>query len=124
MEKSQCENCPNRGQCNAKMQAKSAVVMVSENKVNRARVNNNSAVNPEEYAKYRNARNAIEGIPSVLRRVYDVDNMPVFGKMKSKLLFGLKIAAINVKKLTSHLKEKRDNVCHEIVCPQVKCAQM
>jgi len=124
MEKSHCVNCPNREQCNAKMQAKSAVVMVSENKVNRARVNNNSSVNSEEYAKYRNARNAIEGIPSVLRRKYDVDDMPVFGIMKSKLFFGLKIAAINVKKLASYIKKQYDNIFHDIVCPQVECAQM
>ena len=123
MEKEHCINCPNRANCNAKMQAKSAVVSVSTNKVNRARVNNNSAISPEEYANYRNARNAIEGIPSVLRRVYDVDEMPVYGKMKSKLFFGFKIAAINVKKFTSHLKEISDNIFHEISCPRVECAQ-
>ena len=124
MEKSQCGNCPNRGQCNAKMQAKSAVVMVSENKINRARVKNNGSVSPEEYAKYRNLRNAVEGIPSVLRRVYDVDEMPVYGKMKSKLFFGFKIAAINVKKLMKHLNGKTENMFGALSRPQVQCVQI
>jgi len=124
MEKEHCINCPNKANCNAKMQAKSAVVNVSTNKVNRARVNNNSAITPEKHAHYRNLRNAVEGIPSVLRRVYDVDEMPVYGKMKSKLFFGFKIAAINVKKFASHLKEISGNILHEISCPQVECAQM
>ena len=124
MEKSQCANCPNREKCNAKMQAKSAVVSVSTNKVNRARVNNNSSVSPEEYAQYRNARNAVEGIPSVLRRVYDVDDMPVYGKMKSKLFFGFKVAAINVKKLAKQLSNDFGNILHDSACPQVQCAQI
>jgi hypothetical protein len=122
MEKSQCENCLNRGKCNAKMQAKSAVVMVSENKVNRARVNNNSSVNPDEYANYRNLRNAIEGIPSILRRLYDVDEIPVYGKIKSKLFFGFKIAAINVKKLVKHLNEKTEIPLGSLSYPQVQYA--
>jgi len=123
MEKSHCEDCPHRAECKAKMQQKSAVVNVSENKVERARVSNNASVTDEVYKKYRNARNAVEGIPSVLRRVYDVDDMPVFGIMKSKMMFGLKIAAINVKKLAKFvgnqsanfvLKNFKQDICAQI----------
>ena len=123
MEKSHCEDCPHRAECKAKMQRKSAVVNVSENKVERARVANNGSVTAEEYKQYRNARNAIEGIPSVLRRVYSVDDMPVFGIMKSKMMFGLKIAAINVKKLAKFvrnqsadfaLKNFKQDICAQI----------
>ena len=108
----QCENAK-----------KSAVVNVSENKIERARVANNALVTAEEYKQYRNARNAIEGIPSVLRRVYNVDEMPVFGIMKSKMMFGLKIAAINVKKLAKFvgnqsanfvLKNFKQDICAQI----------
>ena len=70
------------------MQAKSAVVNVTEGKVERARVANYGSVTEEEYAKYRNALNAVEAMPSVLSRKHEVDEMPVFGKMKSKLFFG------------------------------------
>lgn len=124
MDKACCENCPNRGACNARMQVNSAVVMVSENKVRRARVSNNAAVTPEEYANYRNIRNGVESLPSLMRRICDVDNMPVYGLMRSKLFFGLKVAAINVKKLCAFLKKKSGNVLQSIACPQVKCAQI
>jgi len=123
MEKSHCENCPNKAECNAKMQRKSAVVNVSVNKVERARVANNGSVTAEEYKQYRNARNAIEGIPSVLRRVYNVDDMPVFGIMKSKMMFSLKIAAINVKKLAKFVGEQPADFASKIYKQDI-CAQM
>ena len=124
MEKDCCRNCPNRAECKAKMQAKSAVVTVSTSKVMRARVTNNSAITPEEYTQYRNARNAVEGIPSVLRRTYNVDEMPVYGTLKSKLLFGFKIAAINAKKLAAFTSQKISKICENFTCPQVQCAQI
>jgi len=123
MEKEQCLGCPHREECNARMQAKSAVVSVSENKIERAKIANNGSVSEEEYKQYRNARNAIEGIPSVLRRTYDVDDMPVFGAQKSKLLFGFKIAAINTKKLVKFIAEKAADLASELF-PRDKCAQM
>ena len=123
MEKNHCQNCPNRQECKAKIQAKSVVVNVSENKVERAKVANNSSVTEEEYARLRNARNAIEGIPSVLRRKYDVDEMPVFGIMKSKLFFGLKIAAINLQKLVKFTREQSTHLLPNSY-PQAQCVQM
>ena len=105
------------------MQQKSAIVNVSENKVERARVANNASVTDEEYAQYRNARNAIEGIPSILRRVYNVDEMPVFGILKSKMMFGLKIAAINVKKLAKFVDKQSAGFAFKSY-PQDMCAQM
>ena len=44
-------------------------------------------------------RNAVEGIPSVLRRRYHVDQIPVRGFVRSKTWFTLKIGAINVKRV-------------------------
>ena len=123
MDKNHCGNCPHRAECKAKMQKKSAVVNVSENKVERARVANNASVTADEYKQYRNARNAVEGIPSVLRRVYDVDDMPVFGIMKSKMMFGLKIAAINVKKLAKFVGEQSADFASKIYKQDI-CAQM
>jgi len=112
MERSQCENCQHKEECNAKLQKKTAVVTVSNNKVERAKTN--SAMSSEEYAAYRNARNAVEGIPSVLRRKYDVDEMPVFGIMKSKLLFGFKISAINLKKFVKYSRDKHAHLSGKI----------
>ena len=113
MEKSQCANCPHREECKAKLQKKSAVVNVSSKKVERARAA--SGMSTDEYDVYRNARNAIEGIPSVLRRRYDVDDMPVFGILKSKLLFGFKIGAINFKKFVKYTRDKSAHLAEQFV---------
>ena len=119
MEKSQCANCPHREECNAKLQKKTAVVNVSANKVERAKTT--SKISDEEFAAYRNARNAVEGIPSVLRRMYNVDDMPVFGIQRSKLLFGFKISAINVKKFAKYSRDKSAHSDFQII-PRDKCA--
>ena len=44
-------------------------------------------------------RNGIETIPSILRRKYHVDDMPVRGKLKIKIRFGFKMLALNFTKL-------------------------
>jgi len=123
MEKSQCANCPHREECKAKMQAKSAVVNVSANKVERARTVKNNQISPEEYAKLRNARNAVEGIPSVMRRSYNVDEMPVFGWLKSKLLFGLKVGAVNIKKLVKFTRDTSAGLLYAPT-PQEQCVHI
>lgn len=121
MEKDQCANCPHREECKAKIQKKSAVVTVSANMVERAKAV--KKISSDEYSEYRNARNAIEGIPSVLRRRYDVDEMPVFGRIKSKLLFGFKVCAINIKKLVKYTREKyaQNDLS---TSPRVECVQI
>ena len=50
----------------------------------------------------RRIRNGVETIPSVLRRKYRVDEMPVRGKLKAKVFFGFKMLALNFTKLLLH----------------------
>jgi hypothetical protein len=52
-----------------------------------------------EYIELANQRAGIEGLPSVFRRIYNVDSMPVRGELRSKIWFGFKVLASNVKKL-------------------------
>lgn len=59
-----------------------------------------------EYQDIANKRAGVEGIPSVLRRKYGVDHLPVRGLVRSKLWFGLKIAAINFKRLVKGLESR------------------
>ena len=47
-------------------------------------------------------RNGIETVPSVLRRKYRVDEMPVRGRLKTKVFFGFKMFALNFSKLWLH----------------------
>ena len=63
----------------------------------------------EEFKKYSYFRNGVEAIPSLLRRKYYVDKIPAHGKLRTKLYFGFKIAAINV---TRFCKFKQNLCCH------------
>ena len=47
-------------------------------------------------------RNGVETVPSVLRRKYRVDSMPVRGRLKTKVFFGFKMYALNFTKLLLH----------------------
>lgn len=53
----------------------------------------------QEYTQLANQRAGVEGIPSVFRRRYNVDRMPIRGLVRSKIWFGFKVAANNIKKL-------------------------
>lgn len=99
--KSDCQHCPFRQNCKVKFQKKSAVVLVSSKM--KARAQYMKLLGTEEYRKLSRQRNAIEGIPSVLRRRYHVDEIPVFGQMRSKIFFYFKVGAFNVVKLITHL---------------------
>lgn len=106
-DKKNCQHCPFRDQCGVKFQKKNAVVMVS--KKMKARADYLKLLGTEEYKKLTRLRNAIEGIPSVLRRRYHTDNIPVFGKNRSKIFFYFKVGAFNVTKLIRHLPKAEQN---------------
>lgn len=88
-----CDECPLRDRCGVKFQKKSAYVMVSEKMVARAAYL--QKMSSEEYRQFAKIRNGVEGIPSVLRRKYNVDHIPVRGYLRSKTWFGFKIGAID-----------------------------
>jgi len=65
----------------------------------------------EEYKKIARKRAGIEGIPSVLRRKYNIDHLPVRGKVRSKIWLGFKISAINCKRLIkSRLNRTKESI--------------
>ena len=101
MNKHDCDNCPFKEKCRAKMQKKSAVVTLSTKMVLRARYI--KKLGNEEFKKLTRKRNAVEGVMSVLRRRYRVDEIPVFGKLRSKIFFTMKIGAFNVVKFMRYL---------------------
>jgi len=96
-DKETCENCPHREECPVTLQTKSAVVNLTESSINRAALN--EKLSTDEYKEFAKKRNGIEGIMSILRRRYRVDEMPVRGLVRSKMWFGFKIGAINVKRM-------------------------
>jgi len=59
-----------------------------------------------EYQELAKKRVGIEGIPSVLRRRYKINHLPVRGKVRSKVWLGFKISAINCKRLIKGLMDR------------------
>ncbi|MEG1359523.1 MAG: transposase [Clostridia bacterium] len=80
--KHDCENCPLREKCKAKIQKKSAIVIVSAKSVQRA--NYMKTLSTPKYKELSRKRNGVEALPSLLRRKYGIDNMPVRGFVRSK----------------------------------------
>lgn len=97
--KEQCQNCLYRDKCPMKEQKKDNVVRFSAKRyktdLQRAKMDDAA------YIKLINQRAGVEGIPSTLRRKYQVDHMPVRGLVRSKIWFGFKVAAYNIRKLIS-----------------------
>ncbi len=106
--KNTCNNCPNKEKCRAKFQKKSAVVMLSTKTVQRAKYL--KKLSTEEYRLLARKRNGVEGIPSILRRKYNVDHIPVRGHLRSKLWFTMKIGTINVKRVLARVAFPSKNV--------------
>ena len=96
----QCANCPNRDKCRAKVYKTKSVVRLTTKSYRRAR--QMKSMKEEEYRNYARLRNGVQTVPSSLRRNYAADRMPVRGLLRSRLVFGMKIAALNVGKLLTH----------------------
>lgn len=91
-----CDNCPHRPNCPVVKQKKQYLLEVCETKLYNEKMR--SKMNTEEYEQIAKKRAGIEGIPSVLRRKYNIDYLPVRGKVRSKVWLGFKIEAINFKR--------------------------
>ena len=96
-----CENCPHQKECNAKINARTSVVFLSLG----ALIHTEQAIKRKDneiIKLFGRIRNGVETVPSILRRKYQVDRMPVRGKLKTKVFFGFKMLALNFSKLCLH----------------------
>ncbi len=100
-----CEQCAHREECKAKEQKKNYAIHVSTNMVERAKYV--EKLSTKEYKELARKRNAVEGIPSVLRRRYHVDDIPVFGYLRSRQFFLFKVGAYNFNKLRKYNRRTR-----------------
>ena len=100
--RSTCENCPYRDKCQPKIFKRTARVTVSIKSRERAKQQRHR--DTESFRILSAIRNGVESIPSILRRKYRVDHMPVRRKIPTKHLFGFKIASLNFKKLCTYLQ--------------------
>lgn len=96
-----CSVCPHFEACNPRIYKKHTMKEISWKAVNRAE--QLRFMKTEKFKELADFRNGVEAIPSLLRRKYNVDKIPVRGKKATRLFFGFKIAALNFKKLLSYL---------------------
>lgn len=108
-----CRQCPNRDRCQAVIQKKAAKVVVSDKKTRRAELQ--QKLSSGSLAEATALRNGVEGVPSVLRRRYDIDNMPAFGLLRLKMWFSLKIGAINVKRVLAYASQLENTAIYNSV---------
>lgn len=93
-----CENCPHRKECNVKIKTRTAVLILSLG----ALAHTEEAMRRKDDEAMKligRIRNGVETVPSILRRKYRVDTMPVRGKLKTKVFFSFKMFALNFSKL-------------------------
>jgi len=98
--KGTCMVCPHRKKCGVIFQKKMAIIRITGNQIKRASYL--KQMTGPEYKRIANLRNAVEGIPSVMRRKYRVDEIPIRGYVRSKCWFFLKVGAINVKRILAY----------------------
>ncbi len=102
--KSDCANCPKKDKCHPKMFKRVAKKTVS--KSGQERATQQRTRKTEEFLKKSRFRNGVEALPSILRRKYGVDHMPVRGLLATKLFFGLKIGALNITKFCQCMQKR------------------
>ena len=98
-----CRNCPMKEHCKAKFQKTAAVVIVTKTMVMRARYVRQ--LSTEEYQEYAKQRNGVESLPSILRRRYHIDEIPVFTLRRSRVFYAAKIGALNFVKTLKYVKD-------------------
>lgn len=99
-QKCDCESCPYRNKCNPRFTKNYAFKEVSYKTVNQAK--QLRYMNTKEFKEFAHFGNGIEAVPSLLRRKYHVDSIPVHCKKQTRFFFGFKIAAINFQKLLDY----------------------
>lgn len=102
--KEQCIQCPYRDKCHPKEYKKVCRKTVSSNAGKRAAEQRRRTT--EEFISQSRFRNGVETIPSILRRKYGIDHMPVRGLIRTKFYFGCKIGALNFKKFWKFMQRQ------------------
>ncbi len=101
LDKDKCNQCPYKDQCNPKFYKTKTALIISWKSTERAK--QQRSMKSEEFKEHAKFRNGVESLPSTLRRKYQSDKMPVRGKLKTKLFFGFKVAALNFQKLLNFM---------------------
>lgn len=84
----QCAGCPNKDRCKAKIHKRVSSVTVSIKAHESAK--QQRFMEREEFRNLFKIRNGVETVPSMLRRQYHVDEMPVRGLIRGRFFFSCK----------------------------------
>lgn len=98
----QCAGCLNKDRCKTKIHKRVSSVTVSIKAHERAK--QQKFMGTEEFHNLFKIRNGVETVPSVLRRIYHIDRMPIRELLRRRFFFGCKIGAWNFKKLFTYRK--------------------
>jgi hypothetical protein len=115
--KDKCNQCPYKDQCKPNFDKRKTVVLISWKTVERAK--QQRYMKSQEFKEFAKFRNGVESIPSTMRRKYKVDEMPVRGKLRTKLFLGFKVMAFNFQKLfkyTNSLVSPTLNTLKPAIC--------
>ncbi len=82
-DKKHCSSCPLRKDCPVGKQKKSYLFKVSEKTLHRCQLI--TKMGTLEYQELARKRAGVEAIPSILRRRYKIDHLPVRGEVRSKV---------------------------------------
>lgn len=82
-DKEDFHNCPHKDSCWIKEQVKYNSIRFSQQQYAATKLR--EEMETKEYIKLTSQRAGVEGILSVFKRVYNVDNMPVRGLVRSKI---------------------------------------
>lgn len=105
--KEKCVNCSKKEKCPIKLLKTKAKLAKSLNQIERAKLM--AERNTEEYKNISHVRSGIEGIPSVLRRTYDIDHRGSKGLPYLRILFSSSILAINIKRIAKYENKPSKN---------------
>lgn len=94
MDRERCSKCPYQDQCKPKFHKTKCSKTLSWKTTERAK--QLKFMETEEYKALARFRNGVESLPSILRRKYKVDNMPVRRLLPTKFFLSFKVMAINV----------------------------
>lgn len=97
-----CENCEYCDRCPGIFQKNSALIKYSDTSLQRAMYE--QQLGTGRYWELIKKRNGIESVNSVLRRTYGIDRMREKGVVRKRQRLGLKLMAINAKRLYKWMK--------------------
>lgn len=102
--KEHCQACPLLAHCQVKEQKKAYHISFTENK--RRTDETRAKIGTERHRELSNFRAGVEGVPSVLKRAYQLENLPVRGRVRPKIWIYASIIAQNFKRCTNYLKKR------------------